>query len=82
MISGFASMSSLRISTASDSEASSSSTGATFLHGPHHSAQKSTRTGLLDSSTSVWKSASLTALMAPMGILLLIGLWGGWALDG
>src|SRR5690606_10902927 len=69
-VSGFASVSSLRISTASDSAAISSRTGATFLHGPHQSAQKSTRTGFSDSSTSVWKSASLTALMAPMGILL------------
>src|SRR5437660_8167541 len=43
-----------------------SSTGASCLHGPHHSAQKSTSTGWrLDSSitslTKVWVVVSLTA---------------------
>src|SRR5262245_12676392 len=36
----------------------SSRVGAICLHGPHHSAQKSTSTGLLDLSTSVSKLAS------------------------
>src|ERR1041384_5582818 len=35
--------------------------GSTWRHGPHHSAQKSTRTGLSDLSTVVSKSASVTA---------------------
>src|SRR5699024_10654499 len=42
------------------SPASSSSTGATILHGPHHSAQKSTRTGPEADNTSCWKLSSLT----------------------
>ena len=29
--------------------------------GPHHSAQKSTRTGTFESSTSAWKLLSVTA---------------------
>src|ERR1051326_210614 len=45
----------------------SSSTGATRRHGPHHSAQKSTRTGVSDCRTSVAKVSSVTALVAPMG---------------
>src|SRR5438067_3481424 len=43
------------------STAISSSTGATMRHGPHHSAQKSTRTGRSLASTSASKSASVTA---------------------
>ena len=48
------------------SPASSSSTGATCLHGPHHSAQKSTTTGTGDLSTSCSKFAlfSFTILSA------------------
>src|SRR5699024_3668512 len=42
------------------SPASSSSTGATILHGPHHSAQKSTNTGPEADNTSCWKLSSLT----------------------
>src|SRR5689334_9493871 len=38
----------------------SSSAGAIDLHGPHHSAQKSTSTGCVDFRTSVSKLASLT----------------------
>src|SRR6266496_550242 len=38
----------------------SSSTGATILQGPHQSAQKSTRTGLDEPSTSASKFASVT----------------------
>src|SRR5438034_1044618 len=37
----------------SNSSASSSSTGAIILHGPHHSAQKSTSTGAAD-----WRTCS------------------------
>src|SRR3954453_1143795 len=44
----------------------SSSTGAIILHGPHHSAQKSTRTGLSLSRTSVLKLSSLTGTVLPM----------------
>src|SRR4051812_29644990 len=54
------------------SPAISSSTGATILHGPHHSAQKSTRTGLSFCSTSVANVASVTVLvLAPMRFALL-----------
>ena len=46
---GLASMSSLAtVSLPSYSLAMSSSTGANILHGPHHSAQKSTSTGVAD----------------------------------
>src|SRR5208337_3193266 len=41
------------------SVAISSSKGAIILHGPHHSAQKSTRTGWLDWTTSLSKLVSL-----------------------
>src|SRR3954466_12430287 len=47
------------------SPAISASSGSTFLHGAHHSAQKSTSTGLSDCSTSVTNVASVTALVAP-----------------
>src|SRR5687768_7969684 len=50
------------------SAAISSSTGATILHGPHHSAQKSTRTGLSLCRTSAVKSASVVVFVAvPIG---------------
>src|SRR3954453_8051802 len=50
------------------SPAISSRTGATILHGPHHSAQKSTSTGLSLCSTSLAKVASVTVLvLAPTG---------------
>src|SRR5215510_6027965 len=42
------------------SRAISSSAGAIILHGPHHSAQKSTSTGPAALSTSVSNEASLT----------------------
>src|SRR3712207_5900551 len=51
---------SLTIRRSCRSPAISSSTGATTRHGPHHGAQKSTRTGCSDSSTSAWKFASVT----------------------
>src|SRR5215211_4543246 len=34
-------------------------------HGPHHGAQKSTRTGLSASSTSAWKLLSVTSSRLP-----------------
>src|SRR6185369_15755294 len=43
------------------STASWSMVGAMTLHGPHHAAQKSTRTGTDDLSTSCSKFASVTA---------------------
>src|SRR3954452_4775335 len=49
----------------SRSEAISSSTGATTRHGPHQAAQKSTRTGFSDSSTSAWKLLSVTSVRLP-----------------
>src|SRR5215475_3457103 len=45
------------------SEAISSSTGATILQGPHHSAQKSTRTGLSLARTSSTNVASVTVFV-------------------
>src|SRR3979411_531968 len=39
----------------------SSTTGATIRHGPHHGAQKSTRTGTSASMTSAWKLTSVTS---------------------
>src|ERR1700710_398638 len=60
---GFSSMFNLAIVTFSPSSAdSSSSAGAIMRQGPHHSAQKSTSTGFLASSTSVWKEASDTLI--------------------
>src|SRR6476620_5546788 len=50
------------------SAASSSRMGATWRHGPHHSAQKSTRTGLSDLSTVDSKSASVTAARFATGV--------------
>src|SRR3954454_22374361 len=47
------------------SAAISSSTGATILHGPHHSAQKSTSTGLSLPRTSLAKLASVTVTVLP-----------------
>src|SRR3954454_12526481 len=43
----------------------SSRIGATCLRGPHHSAQKSTRTGLSDLRTCASNSASVTDSMCP-----------------
>src|ERR1700733_13670789 len=62
------------VSLPANSPASSSSAGPIILHGPHHSAQKSTSTGpaLLFSTTSVAKLLSVTAtvfalmLMGPL----------------
>src|ERR1700710_1867831 len=53
----------------------SSSTGATILHGPHHSAQKSTRTGLSLPSTSVAKLASVTVFVLPAMVVLSVDQW-------
>src|SRR4051795_1636710 len=59
------------------SAAISSRTGATILHGPHHSAQKSTRTGLSLPRTSVAKLASVTVLVLPA-----MGPTPCWLLEG
>src|SRR4051812_26303876 len=71
----------LSFATVSFSECStaiSSSTGATILHGPHHSAQKSTSTGLSDAKTSVWNDESVTVFVeAPTGAPLLSAVLGG-----
>src|SRR3954471_11464653 len=40
----------------------SSSAGAIMRQGPHHSAQKSTSTGFLESRTSAWNEASDTLM--------------------
>src|ERR1700753_3094805 len=63
---GFSSMFSLAMVTLSPSSVdNSSSAGAIIRQGPHHSAQKSTRTGFLASRTSAWNEESDTL----MGIL-------------
>ena len=41
----------------------SSNTGASILHGPHHSAQKSTSTGCVDWRTSLSKLVSLISMI-------------------
>src|SRR3954447_24453117 len=55
-----------------ESSAISSSTGAIILHGPHHSAQKSTRTGSLDPliSSSNVESVRLTMVVLTCTCLL------------
>src|SRR5688572_4737277 len=59
---GLSSVFSLRNSTLpSYSDASSSTIGATMRQGPHHGAQKSTRTGLSFVRTSVSQLVSLTS---------------------
>src|SRR5579863_4408406 len=66
---GFSSMFNLAMVTLSPSSAdSSSSAGAIMRQGPHHSAQKSTRTGFLASRTSAWNEASDT--LRGMGVTL------------
>src|SRR4029078_12840224 len=45
------------------SDAISSTTGETMWHGTHHSAQKSTSTGVSESRTFAWNSASFTLPM-------------------
>src|SRR6185436_10618387 len=63
---GFWSTSSLAILTLPfSSVATASSAGAMALHGPHHSAKKSTTTGSADFSTSWSKFASDTESVAP-----------------
>ena len=52
------------------SPAISSTIGATMRHGPHHGAQKSTRTGWSDSMTSAWKFVSVTSLTPAMSLLV------------
>src|SRR6478736_2592453 len=49
------------------SPAISSSAGAIIRHGPHHSAQKSTRTGLSEPRTSEAKLWSVTVLVVMAG---------------
>ena len=46
------------------SSESSSNDGPIILHGPHHSAQKSTTTGVLDLVTSDSNVSSVTAIVA------------------
>ena len=59
-VSGFSSMFNLMIESASPlASLISSSAGPIALQGPHHSAQKSTRTGLSACRTSVEKSLSV-----------------------
>src|SRR5690242_5310677 len=63
-VSGFSSMFSLAMVTFSPSSpAISSSAGAIIRHGPHHSAQKSTRTGPSEPRTSEAKLWSVTVLV-------------------
>src|SRR5919204_3345969 len=61
----FSSTLSLTIVRSWRSDAISSRTGATTRHGPHHGAQKSTRTACSASRTSAWKVASVTSLRLP-----------------
>src|SRR5689334_21164198 len=77
-MSGFSSMLSLATVTLSPrSLAISSSAGAIIRHGPHHSAQKSTRTGPSAPSTSLAKLWSVTVFvaMAAISCELLTAIW-------
>src|SRR5690606_1413956 len=72
MVLGFSSASSLAtLSWPSYSLASSSTIGAIILHGPHHSAQKSTSTSSFASSTSDSNVSSVTANGFAILLLLL-----------
>ena len=70
-IRGFASTSTLASTQAPlPASASRSSTGESCLHGPHHSAHRSTTTGTCSerSSTSAWKVSSVTSMThCPVG---------------
>src|ERR1700683_4963695 len=50
----------------------SSTIGAIARHGGHHGAQKSTSTGLSDSSTSAWKFWSLTSEIPDICLFLIL----------
>src|SRR4051812_49908312 len=69
----FSSTLSLTIRRSCRSLAISSRTGPTTRQGPHHGAQKSTRTGVSDSSTSAWKLVSVTWLMSAIGCVAPLG---------
>src|SRR5690606_27808550 len=72
-ISGFSSILSLAIVTLPDNSAEiSSSAGAIILHGPHHSAQKSTTTGSEACRTWVSKLELSTLMVAMIHILQLM----------
>src|SRR5665213_3275845 len=53
--------------------ATSSTTGPSALQGPHHAAQKSTRTGSVDCKTSFSNVASITSSTALPAIHFLLG---------
>src|SRR5689334_20711517 len=59
----------------------SSRIGWTTRHGPHHGAQKSTRTGSVESSTSAWKLLSVTWGRFAISVLLVGGAWGSVYID-
>src|ERR1700712_2323753 len=81
--SGFSSMFSFTMRRVSAcSAAISSSTGPTILHGPHHSAQKSTSTGRSLLSTSALNVSSVTGWVAPMGSSCCGGLLVGRSVGG
>src|SRR5690349_13306367 len=67
VMAGFSSVLSLTMLTSSWSRAISSRIGATARHGPHHSAQKSTSTGLSLLMTSASNVSSVVLETAPMG---------------
>src|SRR6266550_6220104 len=74
---GCSSMFSLTTLRSLRSSAIWSSTGAIAWHGPHHSAQKSTSTGLSLSSTCASKSVSVTASAIKVRFLSISG--SGWS---
>src|SRR2546421_34461 len=80
-VAGFSSMFSLTMSILSPcSAAIASSDGAIWRHGPHHAAQKSTRTGLSLLRTSSSNDVSVTCFTAPAMVAVSSG-WGrrsGW----
>src|SRR5690606_4157695 len=64
------------------SSASSSSTGATARHGPHHGAQKSTRTGRSELRTVEPKESSVTATVVRTGSDTVFSSICGFCLSG
>src|SRR6478609_1700151 len=82
VMAGFSSVLSLTMVTSSWSRAISSRIGATARHGPHHSAQKSTSTGLSLLITSASNVSSVVLETAPIGGSFQQRGGGGVVVDG
>jgi hypothetical protein len=61
----------IKLTLSENSFAISSTIGATALHGPHHGAQKSTKTGAFDFSTSLSQSPlAISFTLCPSDVVL------------